>query len=250
MPRPASRRSGSRPSTWRESAGIAGRRGQNPRTDGNWGLSGPGWAAEWTQGGESNFLSIACGANDDRAVAGLDVEIPVAGTYRVWVRYRDAREASDRFQVRLTQDKRAPVVLTFGQRTIVEDDNEMKLYWGWAFAWEGQVARLDAGKCRIELLSAFQEKDCRQVDCLVLTTDADYRPRVKERPPHPNWAVLDGYSKGLDPQLEPLARRGRRCRNSRGVAAANVPRPGVSLLVEYDAGKVGRRLSPPGSPSV
>ncbi len=75
--------------------------GQNPRTDGNWGLSGPGWAAEWTQGGESNFLSIACGANDDRAVAGLDVEIPVAGTYRVWVRYRDAREASDRFQVRL-----------------------------------------------------------------------------------------------------------------------------------------------------
>ena len=31
------------------------------KTNGHWGLSGPGWAAEWTQGGESMFMSIACG---------------------------------------------------------------------------------------------------------------------------------------------------------------------------------------------
>ena len=36
------------------------------KTDGHWGLSGPGWAAEWNQGGESGFLSIACGADDDQ----------------------------------------------------------------------------------------------------------------------------------------------------------------------------------------
>ena len=38
--------------------------GPNPKTDGHWGISGPGWAAEWTQGGESNFMSIACGPDD------------------------------------------------------------------------------------------------------------------------------------------------------------------------------------------
>ena len=26
------------------------------KTDGHWGISGPGWAAEWNQGGESGFL--------------------------------------------------------------------------------------------------------------------------------------------------------------------------------------------------
>src|SRR5882724_9293794 len=57
------------------------------KTDGHWALSGPGWAAEWNQGGESGFLSIATGADDDRATVSKSVEIPVAGKYFVWVRY-------------------------------------------------------------------------------------------------------------------------------------------------------------------
>ncbi len=76
--------------------------GPNPKTDGHWGISGPGWAAEWTQGGESNFQSIACGPDDDKAIAGTDVEMPVASNYFVWVRFRDNRGATSRFQVRLT----------------------------------------------------------------------------------------------------------------------------------------------------
>src|SRR5919108_3464437 len=54
------------------------------KTAGHWGLSGPGWAAEWNQGGESGFLSIATGAGDDRAVATRTVEVPADGTYFVW----------------------------------------------------------------------------------------------------------------------------------------------------------------------
>lgn len=178
--------------------------GKSPKTEGHWGISGPGWAAEWTQGGESNFMSIACGPGDDRAVAGLDVEIPAAGTYRVWVRYRDTREVSDRFQVRLTPPG---ALLTYGERAAIEEDNEMKLYWNWAFAWEGREAALPKGKVRLELRSAFAEKDCRQVDCIVLTTDADYRPLIKERPGHPTAELLAVYAKGRDPRREPLARR-------------------------------------------
>jgi hypothetical protein len=41
------------------------------KTEGCWGLSGPGWAAEWNQGGESGFLSVAAGADDDKAAARL-----------------------------------------------------------------------------------------------------------------------------------------------------------------------------------
>src|SRR5205809_4767932 len=73
------------------------------KTAGHWGLSGPGWAAEWNQGGESGFLSIATAADDDKAVASKTIEIPVEGTYFVWVRYGDWREKTERFQIQLEQ---------------------------------------------------------------------------------------------------------------------------------------------------
>jgi len=179
--------------------------GPKPVTDGHWGISGPGWAAEWTQGGESNFMSIACGADDDKAVASLNVEIPVAGTYHVWARFRDNREAKSRFHIRLTSSDGKSALLTYGERPIVEEDNEMKLYWGWAFAWEGHDAALAAGKARVELLSAFKETQCRQIDCIVLTTDSAYRPLIKERPAHPANEVLKSLASGLA-TLKPLAR--------------------------------------------
>src|SRR5262245_17471990 len=62
------------------------------KSNGHWGLSGPGWAAEWNQGGESGFLSIAAGADDVGAQATKTLEIPVDGHYFVWVRYSDWRE--------------------------------------------------------------------------------------------------------------------------------------------------------------
>src|SRR5262249_14590642 len=89
--------SGTAETIWIEAEHLQGVRGNcwpggpNPKTDGHWAISGPGWSAEWTQGGESNFMSIACGPDDDRAKATIDVEMPVAGRYRVWVRYRDNR---------------------------------------------------------------------------------------------------------------------------------------------------------------
>jgi hypothetical protein len=199
---------------WIEAEHLAGIKGycwpmgkpEMKKTAGHWALSGPGWAAEWTQGGESNFLSIACGADDDQAVATTDLEVPLDGTYHVWVRYRDVREASSRFQVRLEQPGGQPWTATYGEHPVIEEDNELKLYWNWAFAWEGHGAPLKKGKATLALRSAFKEKDCRQIDCLVLTTDANYRPRVKERPLNHAWKLLEQYRKGIPDDLDPLAR--------------------------------------------
>jgi hypothetical protein len=178
------------------------------KTAGHWALSGPGWAAEWSQGGESGFLSIGCGADDDKAVATANVEVPVKGKYRVWVRFRENRGMTNRFQVRLTPKGGKPVTLAYGEKPNVEEDNEMKLYWDWAFAWERHDADLEAGPVTVELMSAFKEKECRQIDCLVLTTEADYRPLIKERPAHPTLDVLQTIRRGDGPKREPLARRG------------------------------------------
>src|SRR3954469_20777418 len=112
------------------------------KTAGHWGLSGPGWAAEWNQGGESGFLSIATGADDDKAVVTKTLDVPAAGKYFVWVRYGDWREKSERFQIRLEQPGSAAWTGSYGEKAVVEEDNEMKLYWGWAFAWDSRPAML------------------------------------------------------------------------------------------------------------
>ncbi|MBY0525849.1 MAG: hypothetical protein K2R98_20825 [Gemmataceae bacterium] len=176
------------------------------KTSGHWGLSGPGWAAEWNQGGESGFLSIACGADDDKAAATKTIDVPVDGKYFVWVRYGDWREKTTRFQVQLEQDGAKPWIGRYGEKPVVDEDNEMKLYWGWAFAWDQREVSLKKGQAKLSLLSTTKDPEPRQIDVLVLTTDPDYRPRIKERPRNPAWEVLDRFRKGGLSDLEPLAR--------------------------------------------
>ncbi len=176
-------------------------------TDGRWGLSGPGWAAEWSQGGESGFLSIATGASDDRAVVTRKVEIPVDGQYSVWVRYGDWREKTERFQVKIQQAERPAWTGQYGERARLEEDNVMKLYWGWSFVWARQSVPLQKGTATISLLSTMKQPEPRQIDVIVLTTDEYYRPWVKEQPVRESWSILETYRDGVPAELEPLARR-------------------------------------------
>jgi hypothetical protein len=201
-------------SVWIEAEHLDGIRGycwpmgkpEVKKTDGHWGLSGPGWAAEWNMGGESGFLSIATGADDDRAVATKTIEVPIDGTYAVWVRYGDWREATERFQIELEQ-KGAPIWIGhYGERPVVDEDNEMKLYWGWVFTWDKREAPLKKGPARLSLRSTTKESVPRQVDVIVLTTDTAYRPTIKQRPRSHAWAVLEGYRGGVPSELEPLVR--------------------------------------------
>jgi hypothetical protein len=180
---------------------------ESSKTHGAWGLSGPGWAAEFNQGGESGFLSIACGPGDDKAVASKEIAIPVEGEWHVWMRCRDNREVSDRFQVRIEQPGGPTFSTTWGEKPIVSEDNEAKLFWDGAFGWEGHTAQLQKGLAKLILASAFAEDQCRQVDCIVLTTDRAYRPLIKERPLHPTTALLEEYRKHGFGGLEPLVRR-------------------------------------------
>src|SRR5689334_23768023 len=61
-------------------------------TKGSWSLAGPDAAAAWTQGGESEFMSIAARADETaELVVGRDTELTAAGSYELWVRYSDYR---------------------------------------------------------------------------------------------------------------------------------------------------------------
>src|ERR1043166_7698386 len=71
-----------------------------------WSISGPGVSAEWSQGGESEWNSVAASADEVHGTIYQDLEIPRAGEYRFWVRYADWANKSESFVIRVTQQGR------------------------------------------------------------------------------------------------------------------------------------------------
>src|SRR5207249_2153790 len=110
-----------------------------------WSISGPGVSAEWSQGGESEWNSVAASADETRATITQEIEVPRAGQYRLWLRYADWANKSENVVVRITQYglTSAPGVSVrvaakeilgheFGTADIVDRHNEMSMYWGWS----------------------------------------------------------------------------------------------------------------------
>ena len=200
---------------WIEAENLQGVRGycfadmaeRFPETAGHWALSGPGIAPEWTQGGESEWLSISCSPGDATAAATTTVEVPEAGDWRLWVRYRDWRGQTELFAVRVEQSGAGAQEVTFGQKPMVDEDDELKLYWEWAFGWDQRPVKLAKGPVKLTLLAKVAQPGHRQVDVICLTTDPSYRPLYKDKPVKPVWKVLDEIR--AEPQVapEPLAAR-------------------------------------------
>jgi hypothetical protein len=181
-------------------------------TKGSWALAGPGVAAEWTQGGESEFLSVAARADEPgEVVAGRDVEVPAAGTYTLWVRYADYRKRAETFGVRVTQAGAKAGDHRFGERPIIDELDPMSLMWDWSFAWDSRPVALQKGPARIEVYTTGPTEARRQIDCLCLTTDATYQPVGREKPDFAAWAPLrrirDAAIKGPGvAEVEPFAK--------------------------------------------
>lgn len=213
-------------SIWIEAEHLRGIRGNcfpdmGGKTDGNWALSGPGIAPEWTQGGESGWLSIACAPDDDKASASIEFEVPEAGEWKLWVRYRDWRRETEVFAVRIEQPGQLHQQFVFGERPVrdVDEDDELKLLWNWAFAWDFKALPLSKGPTKLTLLAHVKQKVHRQVDCFCLTTDKDYHPFHREKPSRTTWKILDELRTNPQVSPKPLAA------NHGGTIAPSVWRP-------------------------
>ncbi|MBI3920362.1 MAG: hypothetical protein HY318_03000, partial [Armatimonadetes bacterium] len=201
-------------SVWIESEHLLGVKGANfsyfkedRQAKGTWGISGPGVAAEWTQGGESEWMSIAARADEPSAVASFPFEVPVSGRYRLWVRYADYREAREEFGVRISQNKQVKTDHRFGAEPVIDENDQMKLFWKWAFGWDFVEVELSEGPALLELYTPGPTEARRQVDCFCLTTDKEYRPHHKEKPMMAAWRPLEAYLKEGRPPRAPLAAR-------------------------------------------
>jgi hypothetical protein len=227
-----------------------------------WGINGPGVSAEWSQGGESEWNSVAASADETRAVISQDIEVPRAGDYKVWIRYADWAGRSENFVVRITQgaetgrsgdgemrrhgdaetrrhadtetrrlgdtgisiaaplfprvpasgfassphrpvppSHRPPVAFAheFGDTDLIDAHDEISMYWGWAFTWDGATAKLDKGPARISIDIEKAAGARRHVDALLITNDLSYVPEGRRKPDFAGMRYLRQWSTARAP---------------------------------------------------
>jgi len=158
-----------------------------------WNISGPGIAAEWTQGGESEWTSVAAHAGEARATLRYKTEVPTAGRYRVWVRYADYQGKKEEFRVRVQQGAKTTFNQVYGASPVVPEGDEVKLMWGWAFGWGSAEANLEAGAAEVQVMADAPTEARRQVDTIVITDDMNFRPLLREKPAFAYWAPLEAF---------------------------------------------------------
>ena len=164
-----------------------------------WGINGPGVSAEWTQGGESEWNSAAASADETDATLYQDLEIPREGKYVFWVRYADWANKSENFVVRIVQNNKQVFEHEFGIKDVVDPHDEVSMYWGWAFAWDGAQADLKKGPTRVSIQVTKAASARRHVDCFLLTNDLNYKPSGRQKPDFAAARYLRGALKESKP---------------------------------------------------
>jgi hypothetical protein len=171
-------------------------------------------AAEWTQGGESEFLSVAARADEPgEVVIRRDIEVPAAGAYTLWVRYADYRRKKESFGVRVIQGD-AKAAHTFGDKPVIDELDPMSLLWDWSFGWDSHPVELKKGPARVEIYTTGPTEARRHIDCLCLTTDASYNPVGRQKPDFAAWGPLRAiHDAAIKPaglaDLPPMAKASR-----------------------------------------
>jgi hypothetical protein len=149
---------------------------------------GEGWSVQdqASRYAPDSGLKHLWGAQGGEGFASKEVQIPEAGRYVIWVRHTVMRgdEAGynrGAFLVSIREADRALAQASFDEQPPEEAPRYVHRY-----DWSRFEADLPAGAVRIEV-SKLPPVTCsgwtRYVDCLVLTTDAEYVPKVSDFQP-------------------------------------------------------------------
>ncbi|HEY6216751.1 MAG TPA: hypothetical protein VIW74_08785 [Pyrinomonadaceae bacterium] len=173
-----------------------------------WGMNGPGVSAEWTQGGESEWNSAAAAADETHATLYQDLEIPRGGQYAVWIRYADWANKTENFSVTIAQDGNEVFRHEFGTKDVIDPHDEVSMYWGWAFAWDGASATLTKGPARLSIQIEKAAQARRHVDCFLLTNDLTFKAAGRQKPEFAAMRYLRNWSNTRTPLTSLLKSEG------------------------------------------
>jgi hypothetical protein len=78
----------------------------------------------------------------------------------------------------------------------------MSMYWGWSFTWDGSpVVELKKGPARLSVEIEKAAEARRHVDCVLVTSDLDFKPAGRAKPPFAAQRVLQEWASKRTPLL-------------------------------------------------
>jgi hypothetical protein len=184
-----------------------------------WGMNGTGTSAEWTQGGESGWNSAAASADESQATIYQSIEIPRAGQYRIWVRYADWANQTENFVITVSQSEHEVFRHEFGTKDLIDEHDEVSMYWKWAFTWDNAIAQLEKGPARISIAIEKPAQARRHVDVTLVTNDLAFVPQGRRKPDFAAMRYLREWSSNRAPLTSLLSQ------NASGEAPAVWQRP-------------------------
>jgi hypothetical protein len=93
----------------------------------------------------------------------------------------------------------------FGVKDVIPVHDEVSMYWGWSFAWDGATAKLRKGPARITIEIEKAAEARRHVDCLLVTNDLAYIPEGRRKPDFSGMRYLRQWARtGVPSGAAPL----------------------------------------------
>lgn len=173
---------------------------------------GPGWQtgrwghdlyANMTFGGPfaSRLRTAMTDAGENAAEATAEIDVPAAGTYKVWVKYERPPFFNYAFGIKIEPlsgkgavvfEKTYGLLATDARFFSKKDPRAGGYYWNWGFdhdAAEGYEARLAKGRYRLTLFKAKNPEPgaARSVDSILITSDLS----DSSAPGFPRFPLLD-----------------------------------------------------------
>ena len=105
--------------------------------------------------------------------------------------------------IRIKQSGREVFSHEFGAHDLIDPHDEVSMYWGWAFTWDGAQGTLTKGAARISIEIEKSAEARRHVDCLLVTNDLSFVPDGRRKPDFAAMRYLREWSSTRAP-LTPL----------------------------------------------
>jgi len=155
-------------------------------------IEGAGWQVVESARGfyavPASGMKALSGAGPGEGSASLTLDVPAAGDYRLWVRYAQwqAEEQRWRAPFRLAIEQGGEEVFAQVYDETLDVETPGGRAWQPPFRWQAVPVTLAEGKASIALSKAAPaavDRRLRRIDCVLLTTDADYEPNERDFAP-------------------------------------------------------------------
>jgi hypothetical protein len=157
------------------------------------------WHPQWSRGGASGWWGVKGAASAAKGEISKEIYVPRDGEYSIWVRYQDYTGKAEPFSVSV--DRAGEISKTeFGRKDVnTQPDPKIR----WSYAWDKKILKLKKGAAKISIALETAAEVPRDVDALIITNDANFRPKDRGFPPQAYSVYLEKWAEKREP-LKPL----------------------------------------------